>query len=333
MVCLKCGSKLREQARFCSSCGHKINAAASGIIIEQDKTGKTDKHNIDEKDNEEYVINETHKIIKQHFASTNFPSTNCTSQLCSLHFPGFKDLKNREIYINFTYKDLYLLMEKKGIEFKDGLWKKDFEGICALCSLRDTPDLVYHCIKGDREHTFCCEIHGYLYKSNKVSGIYRDFIFPLNWSEKEIEDWKEDMKKSEETRKNKTLDYYKTGMLETCYCCICDKEIEYIEHYKNIGLCETCKNKEDISDNEKLWQREVSKYKIGAVFKVNLPDGEKINQIEGGQKYQLMTKMGKRVYLARLDIRGRVIKGKGDWFLGIPGYFSYQSNCMVTKKY
>ena len=337
MICTVCGGKIREEARFCAHCGQKVHVKKSIVNVEfTDKTSGNieDNQEVDE-ENKKFIETETLRIFKEKSSEIDFPDRESSKYLSNLEIPSFTNLRGRQVHVSITARDIERLMEKEGIEFRDGLWKKDFEGICSICSLDDTLDLVYHCIKGKNENKFCCELHGYLDKKTDVSGIYSQFVFPENWDSNKIELWKKDITRSEQERREKTLDYYKTGMMEKIYCCICDKEIDFIEQYQNSGFCETCKTKKvrEQSESEKLWQLEVGKYKIGSVFKVIDKPDTGTGELETGQMYELKYKKGKRVYLVRLDLKGKPLMGKGYWYLGIPHYFKHQPVRKITKTY
>ncbi|MEQ8220950.1 MAG: zinc-ribbon domain-containing protein [Candidatus Eremiobacterota bacterium] len=337
MICTVCGGKIRDEARFCAHCGQKVHVKKSIVNVEfTDKTSADTENNqeIDE-ENKKFIETETLRLFKEKSGEIDFPERGSSKYLSNLEIPSFKGLRGREVHVSITARDIEKLMEKEGIEFRDGLWKKDFEGICAICSLDDTLDLVYHCIKGKNENKFCCELHGYLNKKTDVSGIYSQFVFPENWDGNKIELWKKDITRSEQERREKTLDYYKTGMMEKLYCCVCDEEIDFIEQYQNGGFCEKCKTKKsgEESESEKLWQLEVGKYRIGSVFEVLDKPDTATGDLETGQMYQLKYKKGKRVYMARLDLKGKPVTGKGHWYLGIPHYFKHQPARKITKAY
>lgn len=334
MFCSKCGNEAtREDAKFCSNCGGTFPLKKPGVSFDVRKVplNKVKKKSVDEIENEEFIQKKTLGLIKSEAIKTEFPEKDCGKILSNIKLPLFKDLQEREIEINFTVKEFEELMELEGIEFSDGLWKKDFEGICALCSLEDTPDLVYHCLQGKSKDKFCCEIHGLLAKKIGISRIYMDFAFPEWWEKADIQTWKEDMEKSEETRKEKTLKYYKTAMMDKGYCCVCDKEIDFIEQMQGNGLCKVCGDKKDITENEKLWQKEASKYKIGSLFRVDFSGGTVISNLEPENFYKLTRKKGKRVYFVKVDDKRKVVKGEGDWFLGIPSCFKYVSQRKKTS--
>ncbi len=326
MNCYKCKARIRQGSNFCSNCGLRVSLSKPPVSFKATDVATKDLNSekISHKSNEGYIEKKTLKLIKAKAKELDFPEKDCTKSICNIALPVFKDLKGRDIQINITFSEFEDLIEKEGISFRDGLWKKDFEGICALCSLEDTPDLVYHCINGEKTDKFCCELHGSLAKKPEMSGIYNEFVFPEWWEKADLETWKENMKKSEETRMARTLEYYKTAMMEKCYCCACDREIEYLEHYRNDGFCTSCRDKKEISDNEKLWQREISKYKVGSIFKIKLIEGLKIGNLDSGKLYKLTRKKGKRVYLGKVDENKKVIKGEGDWYLGLPSCFEYQ---------
>ena len=326
MKCPKCKHDLRDRANFCSNCGLKLTFNKQTLNFKVTDTSTADlKVDTNEAANNAFIEKKTFNIIKEKCLSIDFPEKDCARDICSIELPVFKDLRRRDIEVSFRYKDFERLMEKEGIKFRDGIWKKDFEGICALCSLEDTPDLVYHCVEGKNKDKFCCELHGFLTSKKEMSGIYFEFVFPEWWEKADLETWKENMKKTEENRVEKTMEYYKTAMMDKCYCCSCDKEIEYIEHYENNGLCKLCKGKKEISESEKLWQREISKYKIGSLFKVTTPSEIARPHLKEGHLYKLTRKKGKRVYLGKVDDNRKIIKGKGDWYLGIPACFRYQT--------